>query len=192
MTQSILYTKQATRHTLKTALETLFKEAEAKVDAGATILVLTDRDRQKGQLAIPILLAVAGLHNHLVRQGKASQVSLVVDTAEVCEVHHYAMLIGYGASAIHPYGAYETLAFYHLEDKIESYRKACEKGIIKIMSRMGISTIAGYQGAQLFEAVGISSAVIEEYFTGTVTRIEGLSLEQIEQEYIKRYDAKIW
>ncbi|WP_297075913.1 glutamate synthase large subunit [uncultured Enterococcus sp.] len=189
LTQSILYVKQAQRHTLKTALETLFKEAEAKVDAGATILILSDRNREQEHLAIPILLAVAGLHNHLVRQGKASKVSIVVDTAEVCEVHHYAMLIGYGASAIHPYGAYATLDFYHLSEKIESYRKACEKGIIKIMSRMGISTIAGYQGAQLFEAVGISSAVIEEYFTGTVTRIEGLSLEQIEQEYIKRYDA---
>ena len=104
--------------------------------------------------------------------------SIVADTAEVCEVHHYAMLVGYGASGVHPYGAYQTLAHFELSEKIESYRKACEKGIVKIMSRMGISTIAGYHGAQLFEAVGISEKVISEYFTGTVTRIGGLSLAQ--------------
>ncbi|WP_312730461.1 glutamate synthase central domain-containing protein, partial [Enterococcus sp.] len=133
---------------------------------------------QEGKVAIPILLAVSGLHNYLVRKGKRSLASIVVDTAEVCEVHHYAMLVGYGASGVHPYGAYQTLAHFELSEKIESYRKACEKGIVKIMSRMGISTIAGYHGAQLFEAVGISEKVISEYFTGTVTRIGGLSLAQ--------------
>jgi len=134
-------------------------------------------------------LAVSGLHNYLVRKGKRSLASIVADTAEVCEVHHYAMLVGYGASGVHPYGAYQTLAHFELSEKIESYRTACAKGIVKIMSRMGISTIAGYHGAQLFEAVGISEKVIAEFFTGTVTRIGGLSLAQIEQEYLTRYEA---
>lgn len=190
VTQSILYDYQKEkRHNLRQAMENLCREAEAKIDQGATILILTDRDRQEGKMAIPILLAVSGLHNYLVSQGKGSQVSIVADTAEACEVHHFAMLIGYGAGAIHPYGAYETLNYYHLSDKVESYRKACEKGIVKIMSRMGISTVAGYQGAQLFEAVGISNAVVDEFFTGTASRIGGLSLNQIEEEYVKRYDA---
>ncbi|EPH92788.1 putative glutamate synthase [NADPH], large subunit [Enterococcus faecalis 06-MB-DW-09] len=177
---------------LQQALEALFKETEQKIDSGATIVILSDREviqAQEGKVAIPILLAVSGLHNYLVRKGKRSLASIVADTAEVCEVHHYAMLVGYGASGVHPYGAYQTLAHFELLEKIESYRKACEKGIVKIMSRMGISTIAGYHGAQLFEAVGISEKVISEYFTGTATRIGGLSLAQIEQEYLTRYEA---
>ena len=154
--------------------------------------MLSDRQPiapQLGKMAIPVLLAVSGLHNYLVRKGKRALASLIVDTAEVCEVHHYAMLVGYGASGIHPYGAYETLHYYDMSDHVENYRQACEKGLIKIMSRMGISTIAGYHGAQLFEAVGISPQVTEVYFTGTVSRIGGLSLKQIEQEYFERYEA---
>ncbi|MDT2685656.1 glutamate synthase large subunit [Enterococcus gallinarum] len=180
------------QQTLHHALDTLFKESEAKIDQGATILVLSDREPiapQLGKMAIPVLLAVSGLHNYLVRKGKRALASLIVDTAEVCEVHHYAMLVGYGASGIHPYGAYETLHYYDMSDHVENYRQACEKGLIKIMSRMGISTIAGYHGAQLFEAVGISPQVTEVYFTGTVSRIGGLSLKQIEQEYFERYEA---
>lgn len=176
------------RYTLEKALEQLCRESERAIDQGATILILSDRDYQKGKLAMPILLAVSGLHNFLVRQGKAALASIVADTAEVCEVHHYAMLVGYGAGAIHPYGAYRTLVHLELTDKLENYRHACEKGIIKVMSRMGISTIAGYHGAQLFEAVGLSEKVVNEYFTGTQTRIGGLSLEQIEEEYAKRYE----
>lgn len=186
--QSILYQMDTDNpNTLQQALEALFKEAEAKVDSGVSILVLSDRNRSEGQLAIPILLAVAGLHNYLVKQGKGSLASIVADTAEVCEVHHCAMLIGYGASGIHPYLAYSTLVAYGLEDKAENYRKACEKGLIKVMSRMGISTVAGYHGAQLFEAVGISAAVCDQYFAGTASRIGGLSLPQIEVEYVARY-----
>ncbi|WP_312497761.1 glutamate synthase large subunit [Enterococcus sp.] len=196
MVQSILYSLENEQSGgLQAALENLFKEIETKIDQGATIILLSDRgdspemQPQKGKMAIPILLAVSGLHNYLVKKGKRSLASIVVDTAEVCEVHHYAMLIGYGASGIHPYGAYQTLVHMALQDNIEKYRKACEKGIIKIMSRMGISTIAGYHGAQLFEAVGISEAVIKEYFAGTATRIGGLSLQQIEEEYMNRYEA---
>lgn len=186
--QSLLYQMDPDNpNALQQALEMLFKEAEAKVDAGATILVLSDRDRSEGQLAIPILLAVSGLHNYLVKQGKGALASIVVDSAEVCEVHHFAMLIGYGASAIHPYLAYASLTAYGLSDKAENYRKACEKGLVKVMSRMGISTVAGYHGAQLFEAVGISATVVDQYFTGTASRIGGLNLQQIEAEYMARY-----
>src|SRR5699024_4123215 len=102
-------------------------------------------------------------------------------------VHHFATLIGYGASGIHPYGAYATLSDFTIENGLENYRKAAEKGIVKVMSRMGISTITGYQGAQLFEAVGISQSVIKNYFTGTVSRISGLTLRQIEEEYLQRH-----
>ena len=189
-TQSILYDYSDTQQNgLYHALDRLFREAEAKIDQGATIIILSDRGATKGKRPIPILLAVSGLYNYLVRQRKGAQASIVVDTAEVCEIHHYATLVGYGASGVHPYGAYATIEHFGMADKIENYRKGCEKGIIKVMSRMGISTVAGYHGAQLFEAVGISKAVIDPYFTGTASRIGGLSLNQIEKEYSARYES---
>ncbi|WP_430732917.1 glutamate synthase large subunit [Candidatus Enterococcus murrayae] len=172
---------------LEDGLEQMFKEAESAIDNDCTILILSDRGSEKAKMAMPILLAVSGLHNYLVRKGKASLASIVVDSAEVCEVHHFATLIGYGASGIHPYGAYATLNDFKIENGLENYRKAAEKGIVKVMSRMGISTIAGYHGAQLFEVVGISQPVTEKYFTGTASRIGGLSLHQIEEEYLQRH-----
>ena len=176
------------QNALEDGLEEMFKEAESAIDHGGTILILSDRGSIPGKMAMPILLAVSGLHNYLVRKGKASLASLVVDSAEVCEIHHFATLIGYGASGIHPYGAYETLNNFAIENGLEKYRKAAEKGIVKVMSRMGISTIAGYHGAQLFEVVGINTTVTDKYFTGTPSRIGGLSLFQIEEEYLKRYE----
>lgn len=174
---------------LQRALENLFKAAEKAVDNGSKIIILSDRHIQENQTTIPMLLAVSGLNNYLVVKGKASQFSIVVDTAEAVEVHHFATLVGYGAAAIHPYGAYATLKEYGKDEQaFEKYRKASEKGIVKIMSRMGISTILGYKGAQLFEAVGLSDAVVNKYFTGTVTRIGGLSLDQIEKEYLQRIE----
>ena len=175
------------QNALEDGLEQMFKEAESAIDNGGTILILSDRGAEKTKMAMPILLAVSGVHNYLVRKGKASLASLVVDSAEVCEVHHFATLIGYGASGIHPYGAYATLNDFDIENGLENYRKAAEKGIVKVMSRMGISTIAGYHGAQLFEVVGISQPVTEKYFTGTASRIGGLSLNQIEEEYLQRH-----
>ena len=171
------------------ALEAMFKDVEEQIENGASIIILSDRGMTEDKMNIPILLAVAGLHNYLVNQGKRGLVSIVVDSAEVCEVHHYAMLIGYGASAIHPYGTYLSLKDFHLDDHLENYRKAAEKGIVKIMSRMGISTIAGYHGAQLFEAVGLSEKVVQTFFTGTSTRISGLTIDQIEKEYLARHTA---
>ncbi|WP_159722079.1 glutamate synthase large subunit [Enterococcus sp. CSURQ0835] len=187
VTISTLYHVTENHNQLEEALEVIFQQAEKAIDQGATIVILSDRKRAADQMAAPILLVVAGLHNHLVRKGKRAQASFVVDVAEVCEVHHFATLLGYGASAIHPYGAYATLSDFTVEHGLENYRKAAEKGIIKVMSRMGISTIAGYHSAQLFEAVGISPAVTEKYFTGTASRIGGLTLAEIEQEYLARF-----
>ncbi|GFH42077.1 glutamate synthase [Lactococcus hodotermopsidis] len=177
-----------TPNRLEHALDDMFKAVEAEVDAGTSIIILSDRDQKEGRMPMPILLATSGLYNYMVEKGKGSLFSIVVDTAEVNEVHHFATIVGYGASAIHPYGAYETLKDYKLYDKAEKFRQAAEKGIIKVMSRMGISTISGYKGAQLFEAVGLSADVVDKYFHGTVTRIGGLSLKQIEAEYLQRYE----
>lgn len=190
-TLSVLYPyDQQQTQRLQKALAQLFEAAEKQIDQGATILILSDRQQAEGQLNIPILLAVSGLHHYLMEKGKRALASLVVDTAEVCEVHHFAMLMGYGASAIHPYGVYATLEDYAtLKGRQAYYRKAAEKGMIKIMARMGISTMAGYQGAQLFEAVGIAPEVVDTYFKGTSSRIGGLDLNLIEAEYLKRYEA---
>ncbi|PAK59901.1 glutamate synthase large subunit [Lentilactobacillus kefiri] len=185
---SLAYDLSNTQNRLEHVLEHLFKQAENAIDDGATILILSDRPVQKNQMTIPVLLAVAGLNNYLVRQGKGTAASIVVDTAEACEIHHFACLIGYGAMAIHPYGAFSTLAERGYEQQIPNYAKAATKGVIKIMSRMGISTVAGYKGAQLFEAIGLADSVIDQYFTGTPSRIGGIDLNQIEDEYHQRYE----
>ncbi|MCP0886480.1 glutamate synthase large subunit [Ligilactobacillus sp. WILCCON 0076] len=184
---SMCYSNVNRPHRLEQALDDLFKDTEGKIDAGANIIILSDRGATSDDLIIPVLLAVSGLNNYLVRKGKRELASILVDTGEACETHHYATLLGYGASAIHPYGVYATLEYNSLSEKIDVYRKAALNGIIKIMSRMGISTIVGYQGAQLFEAVGLSKDVVDKYFTGTESRIGGLSLDQIEEEYLARY-----
>lgn len=184
---SLCYEHVLRTNRLEQALDDMFKAAENQIDQGANLIILTDRGATRDQLIIPVLLAVAGLNNYLVRKSKRELASIIVDTGEACEIHHFATLLGYGASAIHPYGAYATLSAYGLADHLENYRQAAEKGIIKIMSRMGISTIVGYQGAQLFEAIGLSQAVVDEYFTGTESRIGGLTLDQIEAEYLTRY-----
>ncbi|MFT8824508.1 MAG: glutamate synthase large subunit [Liquorilactobacillus mali] len=184
---SICYDTAPRPNRLEQALDNMFKEAELQIEQGANLLILSDRGATREQLIIPVLLAVSGLNNYLVRKGKRELASIIVDTGEACEIHHFATLLGYGASAIHPYGAYATLLSYNLGDKLENYRKAAEKGIVKVMSRMGISTIIGYQGAQLFEAVGLSEKVVDKYFTGTESRIGGLTLNQIEEEYLVRY-----
>ncbi|EPC97456.1 glutamate synthase large subunit, partial [Lacticaseibacillus paracasei subsp. paracasei CNCM I-4648] len=180
---SLAYDLTDTPDRLAHVLKDLFTQAENAIDGGATILVLSDRPVADNQMTIPVLLAVSGLHNYLVRQSKGTAASIVVDTAEACEIHHFACLVGYGAAAIHPYGAFLTLKERGLEAQLPDYCQAATKGIIKIMSRMGISTTAGYQGAQLFEAVGLADSLIDQYFTGTPTRIGGINLNQLEDEY---------
>jgi glutamate synthase (NADPH/NADH) large chain len=179
-------------HRLQLALESFFKTVEGLVDAGHDIIILSDREEvpTPAKMPFPILLAVSGLHDYMVQKGKGNAFSVVVDSAEIAEVNHYATILSFGASAIHPYGAYETLREFDLPSTAtQTYRKACEKGVIKVMSKMGISTIAGYNGAQLFEAVGLADELVDQYFHGTTSRIGGLTLQQLEQEYLTRHEA---
>ncbi len=161
------------------------------------ILILSDRAQGPDRVPLPALLATAAVHHHLVRQGLRMQTGLVVETGEAREVHHYCVLAGYGAEAINPYLAFETLeqlrSTKHPEltshEVEQNYIKAIGKGIRKVMSKMGISTYQSYCGAQIFDAVGLSSAFIESYFTGTATTIEGIGLEEVAKETVRRHSA---
>lgn len=192
----ILYDVDRGGEGLEAALNNLFMEAQTAIEDGATILVLSDKGYSKKKAGIPALLAVSGLHHFLIRQGLRGNADIVLSSAEPYEVHHFATLVGYGVSAVHPYLAYSAIrdsvqkGFVDDidEDKaVHNYIKAVVKGIVKIMSKMGISAIAGYQGAQVFEALGISQKVIDRYFTGTVSRIEGLQITHIADETAKRH-----
>lgn len=182
---------------LKGALNTLFEQADEAIKKGATILILSDRGTNQNELPIPSLLAVSALHHHLIRNRTRTQVSLIVESGEPREVHHFALLIGYGASAINPYLVFETvedmvktgiLPGADFEKAVKTYMKASVKGVIKVLSKMGISTILSYQGAQIFEAIGIHEDVIEDYFTRTPSRIGGMGLAEIAQESQLRHD----
>ncbi len=195
---SLLYDRQRGADGLERALEDLFRQADEAIGRGANILLLTDRGLDADHLAVPSLLAVAGLHHHLIRQQTRTEVSIVLESAEPREVHQFAVLLGYGVDAVNPYLAYETLRDLAEQDKldgvshdkaIKNYRKAVLKGIIKIMAKMGISAVQSYRGAQIFEAVGIHSSVIDKYFTGTASRIGGIGLDIIAQEMMMRHDA---
>ncbi len=181
---------------LEQAMEDLFQAADSAIARGFNLLVLSDRGMDKDNLPIPALLAVAGLHHHLVRQGKRTQVGLILESGEPREVHHFAALIGYGATVINPYLAYEAIE--HLVEQgflgdidkkqaIKNFLKAATKGIIKTISKMGISTIQSYCGAQIFEALGIHQSVIDKYFTWTPSRIGGVDLETIAREAEMRH-----
>ncbi|MCF8565305.1 glutamate synthase large subunit [Alicyclobacillus tolerans] len=181
---------------LKQALDDLFAAADEAVDAGANVLVLSDRGIDEERAAIPALLAVAGVHHHLIRNGKRMKVGLVIESGEPREVHHFALLIGYGASAINPYLALESiddmilqgvLTDLDFDDAVHNYVKAATKGVVKVLSKMGISTIQSYHGAQIFEAVGLSQEVVDRYFTWTPSRIEGIGLDEIAQEVKMRH-----
>ena len=195
---SLLYGANTGTSGLKRALRKLFREAEEAIEKGTTILILSDRGVDQEHLAIPALLATSGLHHHLVRAENRTGVGLLVDTGEAREVHHFCTLIGYGATAVHPYMAYNTLAMLHEEKRLgnntlekvyENYIKASVEGMMKVLTKMGISTMRSYHGAQIFEAVGISSAVISTYFAGTPSRLEGIGLEEIERENQMRHDT---
>ncbi len=183
---------------LAAALDELFAAAERGIAGGANLIILSDRGISRDEAAIPALLAIAGLHHHLIRAGTRSRVSLLVESGEPREVHHFACLIGYGADAINPYLAFETihdliarrqLTGITYEDAVQKYLKACTKGVVKVISKMGISTVQSYHGAQIFEALGLGRAVVDRYFTGTPTRIEGADLEVIAAEAQQRHDS---
>lgn len=191
---SMLYYKNTP---LEKAINHLFLEADRAYKAGANILILSDRGVDENHLAIPSLLAVSALQQHLVASKKRTALSIIVESAEPRDVHHFACLLGYGACAINPYLAHETIRQLINDNMlnkdyyaaVDDYNKAVLKGIIKIASKMGISTIQSYQGAKIFEAIGISKEVIDKYFTGTVSRIEGITLEDI-QEQVERLHSK--
>jgi glutamate synthase (NADPH/NADH) large chain len=180
---------------LERALERMCAEATDAVLSGNNILILSDRAAARARVPIPALLATASVHHHLIRQGLRTSTGLVVETGEAREVHHFCALAGYGAEAINPYLAFETLERVrsHLGVPLKPYEaqknylKAIGKGLLKVMSKMGISTYQSYCGAQIFDAVGLASDLIEKYFTGTATTIEGASLEAIAAEALERH-----
>ncbi|OGX06311.1 MAG: glutamate synthase subunit alpha [Omnitrophica WOR_2 bacterium GWA2_47_8] len=182
---------------LEKALEELFKQVDRAIDEGYSIFILSDREINKDHVPMPSLLACSALHHHLIRQGTRTKVSLVIETGEAREMHHFAVLIGYGANAINPYLVFETiedqlargrypkgLDFKHAE---KNYLKATRKGLFKVISKMGISTIQSYCGAQIFEAVGLGEELIGKYFTATPSRIGGIGIETVAEEMLKRH-----
>ena len=201
-TISTLFPAKSGTTALEARLEQLFVEAERAVDHGFTVLVLSDRGVSAEQAAIPSLLAVSAIHHHLIRVGKRTQCSLLVESGEPRETHHFALLFGYGATAVNPY-----LAFDSIQDLVDTgilpqldgnraadeehdavyvytkhYVKAICKGLLKVFSKMGISTLQSYCSAQIFEAVGLSSQCVKKYFTGTPSRIEGVNVQDIARE----------
>ena len=174
---------------LERAIDRLFVEVDKVFREGANILVLSDRGVDENHMPIPSLLAVSAVHQHLVKTKKSTSLAIILESGEPREVHHFATLLGYGASAVNPYLAQETiheLIENHMLDKdyyaaVDDYNQAVLDGIVKIASKMGISTIQSYQGSQIFEAVGVSREVIDKYFTGTVSRVGGITLEDIEE-----------
>ena len=184
---SLLYYKSTL---LERAVDRLFVEVDKAYRDGANVLILSDRGVDENHMPIPSLLAVSAVHQHLVKTKKRTSVSVILETGEPREVHHFAALLGYGASAVNPYLAQETIRELVQEgvlDKdyyaaVDDYNRAVLSGIVKIASKMGISTIQSYLGSQIFEAVGISQEVINRYFTGTVSRVGGITLEDIEAD----------
>ena len=180
---------------MEKAIETLSGQAEKAVRDGINIIILSDRKAGSDRVPMPSLLACAAVHHHLIRQGLRTSVGLVVESAEPREVHHFACLAGYGAEAINPYLAFETLIALksELSSKIEkkeivkNYVKAVGKGLLKVMSKMGISTYQSYCGAQIFDAIGLKADFVNTYFTGTATRIEGVGLLEIAEEAMQRH-----
>jgi len=179
------------------AIKDLCTAATEAVLADKNILILSDRAQGPERIPMPALLATAAVHHHLVRQGLRMQTGLVVETGEAREVHHFCALAGYGAEAINPYVAFESLEQIRVEKELglsaekvqQNYIKAIGKGILKVMSKMGISTYQSYCGAQIFDAVGLNSAFVDQYFTGTATTIEGIGLAEVAEETVLRHAA---
>ena len=180
---------------LQIALEELFAKADSAIREGVNLLVISDREVSKNRASIPCLLGCAGLHHHLIRQGTRTKVSIIIESGEPREVQHFALLLGYGADLINPYLALETVRnLIHTGDLQGNPEKACLNflkanlnGVIKTMSKMGISTIASYRGAQIFEAIGLNHEIINTYFSQTPSRVEGIGLDSIAKEAVERH-----
>lgn len=182
---------------LERALKRICQYSEDAVIDGYSIIILTDRAVNSNHAAIPAMLAVGAVHHHLTRKGLRAKCDIVVETGDARETHHFATLVGYGASAINPYLVTETIVDLQRKGKLDcaktteelfnNYRKGVNGGLLKIFSKMGISTLQSYHGAQIFEALGISKAVVDKLLTGTVSRIEGLTLDNIAREVVVRH-----
>jgi glutamate synthase (ferredoxin) len=196
ITLPILYKVDKGAKGLERALKDLCKAASKAIADGINIIILSDRGVSARSAAIPALMAVSGLHHHLIREGTRTKVGLVLESGEPREVHHFSLLIGYGCGAINPYLAFESiddlirqglLVGVDHKTACKNFVKAAVKGVIKVASKMGISTIQSYRGAQIFEAVGINEAVVDRYFTWTPTRVEGVGMEEIAKEIELRH-----
>ena len=184
---------------LRRALDALCRRATLAIQSGYTIIILSDRGINSDWAPIPSLLAMTAVHNHLIREGTRTQVALILESGEPREIMHYALLIGYGASAINPYLAIETLEDMAkkgilpenvtVEKAVYNYVKAINKGLLKVFSKMGISTLQSYRGAQVFEAIGLNEALVNEYFTGTPSRIEGVGLDVLAREAVMKHQS---
>jgi glutamate synthase (NADPH/NADH) large chain len=183
---------------LKRALDAIFAEISKAIAEGARIVVLSDRNSDDVYAPIPSLLLTSAVHHHLIREKQRTQVGLIVESGDAREVHHMALLIGYGAGAINPYLAFESIEDMVRENlhglgsmdphvAVKQYIKAAGKGVLKVMSKMGVSTVASYTGAQIFEAIGLGHELVDEYFTGTVSRLGGISLDQLASEVAARH-----
>ncbi|MCX8482162.1 MAG: glutamate synthase large subunit, partial [Crocinitomicaceae bacterium] len=183
---------------LKKGLDRLCRYAVDAVEDGFEVIVLTDRSIDSEHAAIPTLLACSSVHHHLIRKGLRGKVGIIVEAGDVWEVHHYACLIGFGATAINPYMALSTIRDMKLHEKIKSdydaeklkknYIKAVNEGLYKVFSKMGISTLQSYQGAQIFEIIGINKEVVNRHFTGAISRIDGMGLDEIAKEILAKHD----
>jgi glutamate synthase (NADPH/NADH) large chain len=181
---------------MRGALQKLCERANDMVRQGHNILILSDRCQEAERIAIPALLATAAVHHHLIREGLRTEVGLVVETGEARQVHDFCLLGGYGAEAINPYLAFDVIDSLvdeipgqSLEEAQASYIKAINKGMLKVMSKMGISTFQSYCGAQIFDAIGLNSSFIDQYFTGTPSLIEGIGLDEIAAETVRRHES---
>ena len=181
---------------LEKRIEEIFVEVDQAIENGTHLIVLSDRDSDADEAPIPSLLLLSAVHHHLIRNKKRMQIGLIVEAGDVREVHHVALLIGYGAAAVNPYLAMETvedmvrqkrITGISPEKAVRNLVKALGKGVLKVMSKMGVSTVASYRGAQIFEAIGISNEVIDKYFTGTVSRLGGVGLDVIAEEVSRRH-----
>ncbi len=197
VTLPILFNPKEGAAGLERELLALCRQASSSIANGIEYIILSDRATMTNYAPIPALLAVSAVHHHLIREGTRTHVSLVLESGEPREVHHFALLIGYGAGAINPYLAFETLEDMvdqgHItkadaQKAIYNYVKAIDKGVLKVMSKMGISTAQSYCGAQIFEAIGLSDDIIDRYFTGTPSRVGGIGMDVIAQEVRARYD----
>ncbi|MBU1448074.1 MAG: glutamate synthase large subunit [Gammaproteobacteria bacterium] len=177
------------------AIKALYKEADKAVTAGFNVLILSDRAMSEKRVAIPALLATAAVHHHLVKEGLRTSTGLVVETGSAREVHHFALLAGYGAEAVYPWLAFDTISSFDLpagldaKDAHKRFIKGINKGLLKVMSKMGISTYQSYCGSQIFEAIGLNSDFIEKYFPGTATHIEGIGLKEVAEEAVRTHSA---